>query len=300
MDRKTPTAALLCLLAVGLTNCKDKAPPPTPVAASSSSTVPAPATPAITRPTLKGGGVEAGRSSDGGPWFEAFKFSWPDGAPMGATWLEARKSCESVGLDLCTQEQWTMACAKDPDVGKAESWTITHASGPTWVVRGGTGCASTADSPENVKKPERIGLCCERRAGITANSKNTAILKSGHVYIDIIEKAANSGSPEQIVKLLAEESLLYKTRMTRQEALADLKSDMQKWPRTNTRFVSCNVEIPAQEGQLDCSAVTTRVSGEGTTELSVFRSTFKWGSDFKYYVFGEPGVITRKWGPVDK
>jgi len=239
--------------------------------------------------------VKAGWMPDGKRWIRAFKFSLPTGAPTGASWADARKACISSGLDLCTEDQWSVACSLDSTVGSAPSWTVTPGA-DGWVVRGGAGCASSAEADGATTAPGRVGLCCERGAAISSTKKGDGLVKAADVYVGLVEDALNSTSPQKIIDLIADPAKLFKTEMTHEQALKDLRADAQKYAEWNYRLLRCDADVGTDAGSFECDTVETRVPKGQTRELSVFRMRFEYGPPrLKYTVFADPVRIMRKW-----
>jgi hypothetical protein len=305
--RKTLETIVWCSMALVAVGC-DKSEKPAgdvPIRAKSveqaptaaaSSAAPEPPPPVAVK--IRPGAVAASWTPDGKRWVKAFTYSVPEGAVAGASWADALKTCRSAGLDLCSEQQWQIACGKDSVVGQSPSWTITPASGDTWVVRGGSGCSASEEAAGDSVSPARIGLCCERAAAISSVKRSDAWMKTAQTYIGIVEDALNSKSPQQVVNLLADPAKLFKTRMTNDEALRDLRSDAEKYAEWNYRLFSCDAEVDTQHGSFECDTVETRTPKAGARELSVFRMRFEYGPpNLKYSVFADPVRITRKWAP---
>jgi hypothetical protein len=122
-------------------------------------------------------------------------------------------------------------------------------------------------------------------------------MKAAQTYVDIVEKASNSGSPAEIAKLLAPDVKLFKTRTTPAEAEKILANDFKRWPKQHLRLFRCTADVAGQNGSWECDAVATRTqAASGQSELSVFHVRFEY-ENFKYVVFGDPSSISRKWGP---
>lgn len=292
------SAGSIFAVAVALGSCKqpnsDKAVP-----AASAAVPSAPASAAAEVPSVKISerAVGSGWTKDSMRFVQAFKFALPDSAPTGASFTVARAACESVGRDLCSEDQWELACTTDESVGKVPSWTITPAGAAGWRLRGGGVCEMRADAPDGAAVAGRIGLCCERRAAIsTSKNRQESVMKAAQTYIEIVEKASNSGSPAEVTKLLADRAKVFKTEMTRDEAEKDLANDWKRWPKQNVRFFRCVADAAGENGNFECDAVGTRTpASTDVPELSVFHVRFEY-EKFKYTVFADPTSIARKWG----
>jgi hypothetical protein len=273
--------------------CKENAAPePTPT--TSSITVPA----AVVRPDIPERAVPSSFTLDDDRWVKAFRFSFPTEAKMGASFSQARAACLNNRLDLCTADQWEIACRAEPGVAKAESWTISPAAGSNgWELRGGSTCSKKAASTDGSPSPARMGLCCERRASIHGDSRREKVLESGQVYVEISEAALNSAEPMRVVKLLADRAKVHKNHLDKEGVRKDLEGDLRRWPKMDTRHTRCEYTSKGADGSFTCEVVMTRLpAGKSEQELAVFRSRYEF-EQFKYTVFADPISIVRKWGP---
>ena len=288
---ETRIFAVLCLLA--LTACKkDKAPAPAASTGAPGPVASAPP-PAPARPDIPDRAIGSSWTADKLRWVQAFRTSYPAASQPGMGWKEARAACEGAGLDLCTEDQWVLACGIEPKIGGAPSWTISPTGAAGWVVRGGAGCDSKSEAASGSGTPGRIGLCCERRASMsTSKNRQEAVMKAAQTYATLVEGAVNSGDPSRIAKLLANDVLLYKTRSNPDKATKDLAWDMKRYPKMDTRFISCDTDVAGADGNWECETVGTRESADGKQQLSVYRQRFEY-VQFKYTVFGDPVLIKR-------
>lgn len=97
----------------------------------------------------------------------------------GKSYLEAAELCRGQGMALCSDVQWSRACASDARVGALESWTASWA-GDAVVVRGGGGCSARKTAPGGQGQTSRAGLCCERAIGIRSGNKNASFVEAAH------------------------------------------------------------------------------------------------------------------------
>lgn len=294
---RTQVLAVVLVWFSGLLACKGiGGPKPQPSAEPVASAAPV-VSAAPAPPKIPEGAVGSAWTADAQRWVQAFKYRWPDQAPVGASWADSRQACMTVGLELCTEDQWVRVCGQDGNVGSTASWTLSPTSTPAgWVVMGGGGCSTRAVTDDGAAAPLRIGLCCEPRASLsTPVSRQEAVMKAAQIYLGIIEDAVNSHSANRIVTLLAEPSKLYGTERTHEGAQKALEWDLKRYSAFHTRLVACDVDAGGTNGFLECETVATRVPlNSGTAELSVFRQRFEF-VQYKYTVFGKPVVIRRKW-----
>lgn len=218
----------------------------------------------------------------------------------GANLIEARASCAGRSMDLCSEEQWEAACRTDSNVGAAESWTVSFASGFEWVVRGGGSCSSRAQAHPTHPAPGRIGLCCERAASMASTQQSTAVLSAGNTYVKLVESASNSREPTRILGLVADPVWAY----TKEQPHTELKNGMEKWwkkhPVDDARYTRCDVEILSGSGHFECDGVGQRTNvGSSEPSLGVYRQRYEWsGEAQKYTVWGKVVRPIKKWAPA--
>lgn len=261
-----------------------------------SASAPVPTAPAFVRPKIPERAVPSSFTPDDERWVKAFRFSFPQDARMGVSFAASRAACLSHQLDLCTADQWDIACRAEASVGTAESWTISPATSGGWELRGGSGCSKKGTSDDGTASSGRIGLCCERRASIHGDSRREKVLDSGQVYVELCEKALNSGEPERVVKLLADRAQVHKNTMDKAGIRADLEGDLKRWPQMDSRHTRCEYSAKGADGAFTCEVVMTRLpAGQSTPELAVFRSRYEF-EGFRYTMFANPTSVVRPWG----
>jgi len=279
--------------------CKDKAtdnPSPDPSALPAAS--PAVSAVAPRASVAIEGQVPSSRTLDRLRWVAGYRYSFPEGGPVGARWAESRAGCRDTGLDLCTEDQWHLACRSNPAVAERLSWTITPASGEGWVTRGGgSGCGARGTKASSSPEAGMIGLCCERRASLAPGGRAPAVLAEANTYVLLVEQALNARDPSRVTTLMANPAELFGTRRSHEEARKALRWTYQSWGKMDSRFIACDVSIQVRQGRFTCETVMTRNRKGGPgLELSVFRQRYAYGPPAqKYSVFGKTTEIMRKW-----
>jgi hypothetical protein len=130
--------------------------------------------------------VAAGESSTGAftPTFELVRFEGDE----GKGYLEAWNACAAQHLALCSDAQWSKACADDEKVGKLESW-IVDATTAGVLVRGGDGCATRKTVLGSEASKTRVGLCCSHAPPIVSTNKNDVFRSTVSAKLAELEKA---------------------------------------------------------------------------------------------------------------
>lgn len=252
-------------------------------------------------PGISDGEFAGGWNPDHSRWLPPFKFGMPAAKSGGTRWVEARASCATRSMDLCSQEQWEAACRTDSNVGASKSWTVSFASGLEWVVRGGGGCSARAAADPNDEDSTRIGLCCDRVASMASAQQTVAVLSSGHTYVKLVESASNSHEPTRTLALVADPAFAYVKTQTHAELSAGIQRWTEQYPQRDVRFTRCDVEIRVDGGFFECDGVGQRTKrGDAEPHLGVYRERYEWGGvGQKYSVWGKVVREIKKWNPVE-
>jgi hypothetical protein len=246
------------------------------------------------------GHVPSTKTLDELRWIAGYRYALPKEVPIGARWAEAREGCTVAGLDLCTEDQWHMACRGNPTLAERVSWTITPAGGDSWVTRGGeaggSACAARGTASSSSPQPGMIGLCCERRASLSPGKRAPAVLAEADAYARLVEGALNARDPSQVVALMSDPAELFGTMRSHEEARRALLWTYDAWGGMDSRFTHCDVNIQMGQGDFTCETVMTRNRKEPGLELSVFRQRYVYGPPAqKYQIFGKTTKMIRKW-----
>ncbi|HQK21014.1 MAG TPA: hypothetical protein PLJ27_26365, partial [Polyangiaceae bacterium] len=245
------------------------------------------------------GQVPSSTTLDDLRWIAGYRFAIPRDVPVGVRWTEAREACEEIGLDLCTEEQWHLACRVNPVIAERKSWTITPGTGEAWVTRGGGegGCGVRGNLEASSAEAGMIGLCCERRASLSPGKRAPAVLAEADMYIRLVETALNSRDPSTTTDLMADPGELFGTMRSHEEASKALRWTYNSWGKMDSRFTKCDVNIQMGQGHFTCETVMTRNRKGGPgLELTVFRQRYEYGPPAqKYHIFGKTTETIRKW-----
>ena len=118
--------------------------------------------------------VEGGSLEGSSLWLDGFRVVR---RPETALTLDgALRACNEIGLSLCTELQWQLACNGFAEVSKDVS--LTDSLEPSGVVaRGGGSCGARKLVPPSSTGDE-IGLCCERSIGMASKNLQKQFLSS--------------------------------------------------------------------------------------------------------------------------
>ncbi len=185
--------------------------------------------------------VEAG-SLEGGPWLDAFRVVR---RPDAASSLErAFRACGEIGLSLCTEAQWQLACSAHPELAQDRSLTDSLEHGQV-VERGGQTCSSR--KLVNSGGPADIGLCCERSIGMTSKNLQQKFLSSTAGVLKKLENALNQHDTGALSEILDDKVKLDGTERSRASVVALLAQNFKAQPDLIVTHESCDVSVQANK-----------------------------------------------------
>jgi hypothetical protein len=263
------TLALLIALAPG---CKKK-PPPGPVTRASASasaiasalpvpsaSVAEPSDAAAPDAAMNERAITAGTTPTG-YHCGAFTLKTLEESP-GLAFGKAAEACALAGKFLCSEIEWQLACAADPELAKAETWTYS-AERERAVVRGGDGkCEKRTVVSAAEASAARATLCCDRAIGIIGGLGDAA----QKVALQLVgyEKGLRERRAEDVVAVTLETLVFAGKELKREELLpASLAALLPDASEELTLFDSC-VLRPEDGGAvttLECTAARLRPSG---------------------------------------
>jgi hypothetical protein len=263
------TLVALTLLAPG---CKKK-PPPGPVARASASAaaiasaVPSPSA-SVAEPSDAAApdaatnerAITAGTTPTG-YHCGAFALKTLEESP-GLAFGKAAEACALAGKFLCSEVEWQLACAADPGLAKAETWTYS-AERERAIVRGGDGkCEKRTVVNAAEASATRATLCCDRAIGISGGLADAA----QKVALQLVgyEKGLRQRKAEDFVPVTLETLVFAGRELKREELLpASLAALLPDASEEVTLFDSC-VLRPEDAGAattLECTAARLRPTG---------------------------------------
>jgi eukaryotic-like serine/threonine-protein kinase len=231
--------------------------PPKPVAAaprpsaSAASAAPLPATPPVPAgpaigvpwPGTQFRQVAAGALEPSGVWLDGFRVvRRPEAAP---SLDRAFRACGELGLSLCTEAQWQLACSGFAEVGKDRS--LTDSLEPAGVVeRGGAVCSDRRILPPS-DVGQDLGLCCERSIGLTSKNLQKQFLSSTGSVLKKLENALNQHDALALSDLLDEKVKLDGVERSRASVVALFAQTFKAVPDLIVTHESCDVSVQANK-----------------------------------------------------
>lgn len=237
--------------------------------------------------------VAAGMDANG-TWTPAFSIRRDDG-DVGLTYLTAYNRCASQGLALCTETQWSRACAEDPALGAIETWTASPSGGEGFVVRGGSTCAARRVVSAGESSPARGGECCDRAVGIRTTNTNEAFLITSSKRTLDYENALRRRDTAALSRLYDDNVQFLAKSFSRDALVQESGRYFRQYPDQWILYDTCETRIDkGAETTLvsDCTAVSQRKG-----ELAVVVQHFvRGGNQSAIQVLTESRVF-RKFSP---
>ncbi|MEI9938744.1 MAG: hypothetical protein WDO69_16115 [Pseudomonadota bacterium] len=121
----------------------------------------------------------------------------------GKTFTDAVAACQAEGLDLCSDAQWTRACALAPAIAGIETWTasFTPDYARLQVRGGGAGCEAAHGALSSELKASQ-GMCCTRAIALAGDLSR--VRPAAHAVMTY-ERATNLRSTSLFEQSLAPE-----------------------------------------------------------------------------------------------
>lgn len=237
--------------------------------------------------------IAAGTDANG-TWTPAFSIRRDDG-DAGLTYLAAYNRCASQGLALCTETQWSRACAEDPALGAIETWTASPSGGEGFVVRGGSTCAARRVASAGETSATRGGECCDRAVGIrTTNMNDTFLITAAKRMLDY-ENALRRRDTAALARLYDDQVRFISKDFSRDALVKESARYFGQFPDQWILYDTCETRIDkGAETTLvsDCTAVSHRKG-----ELAVVIQHFvRGGAQTAIQVLTESRVL-RKFSP---
>jgi serine/threonine protein kinase len=176
--------------------------PPDPASAPVRAAIPQPIAEASPGrlPGIPARDVVAGALEGNGAWLNKFKVVWQERS-QGLAFNDAFARCVEIGMVLCTESQWQLACTQHPVLAQTPSWTDTVDPNGL-VVRGGGSCTERKVAQSIDQDGNRNGLCCDRAIAMTTSNLQKPFLASTSGVILKLENALNQRNTAGFVELL--------------------------------------------------------------------------------------------------
>jgi serine/threonine-protein kinase len=187
--------------------------------------------------------VAAGTLETKGMWLDGFRVvRRPEAA---ANQDSAFRACGEIGLALCTESQWELACSAFPEVGKDRSLTDSVETGNV-VERGGEGCAARQLVPSS-SGGQQLGLCCERSIGMTSKNLQKQFLSSTGGVLEKLENALNQHETAALSELFDDKVKLDGVERSKAQVVALLAQTFKATPDLVVTHDRCEVTVQADK-----------------------------------------------------
>ncbi|HKY35223.1 MAG TPA: serine/threonine-protein kinase [Polyangiaceae bacterium] len=176
-------------------------------------------------------------------WIDAFRIVR---RPEATSNLDAAfRNCSELGLSLCTETQWEVACGAFPEVGKDRSLTDSLESGSV-IERGGESCAARKPVPPT-SSGEQLGLCCERSIAMTSKNLQKQFLSSVHGVLKKLENAMNQRDLSALTDLLDDKLKLDGVERPKGAVVGLLGQTFKINPDLIINHETCDVSVQAEK-----------------------------------------------------
>jgi serine/threonine protein kinase len=222
----------------------EQAPPPSVGAAVSA----VPAAPAgvsvgVPWPGTQFRQIAAGALEPKGLWLDGFRIvRRPDAAP---SMDRAFRACGELGLSLCTESQWQLACAAFAEIANDRSLTDSLEPGGV-VERGGGACSERRVVPAT-EASQDLGLCCERSIGMTSKNLQKQFLSSTGTVLKKLENALNQHDAAALTDLLDDKVKLDGVERSKASVIALFGQTFKAAPDLIVTHESCDVSVQANK-----------------------------------------------------
>ncbi len=210
---------------------------------------------ALSRPPATGAGVgvpwpgtqfrqvSSGELEPSGLWLDGFRIvRRPE--PAGS-FDQAFRACGELGLSLCTESQWQLACSAFSEIGKDRSLTDSLEPGGV-VERGGPACDARRVVGAN-DAAQDLGLCCERSIGLTSKNLQKQFLSSTGGVLKKLENALNQHDSAALLELLDDKLKLDGVEHRKASVVALFAQTFKAAPDLIVTHESCDVSVQANK-----------------------------------------------------
>jgi hypothetical protein len=181
---------------------------------------------------------------EAGPWLDGFRIvRRPEAAP---SLDRAFRACSEIGLSLCTEAQWQLACSSFGEIAKDRALTDSLEPGGV-VERGGGNCAAKKLVPTSADGSQDLGMCCERSIGMSSKNLQKQFLSSTASVIKKLENALNQHDISALTDLFEDKLKLDGTERSKASVLALLAQNFKATPDLIVTHESCDVSVQANK-----------------------------------------------------
>lgn len=186
----------------------------------------------------------AAATLESGAWLDGFRVvRRPDATP---TLDRAFRSCAEIGLSLCTESQWQLACGAFGEIAKDHSLTDSVEAGAV-VERGGSSCADRKLLPSGGEASGGLGLCCERSIAMSSKNLQKQFLSSTAGVLKKLENALNQHDIAALTDLFDDKLKLDGVERSKAQVLSLLAQTFKASPDLVVTHESCDVTVQANK-----------------------------------------------------
>ena len=187
--------------------------------------------------------VAAGSLDPSGLWLDGFRIVRRPDAALNLD--HAFRACSELGLSLCTESQWQLACTAFSEIGKDRSLTDSLEPGGV-VERGGGACDARRVIPAT-DAGQDLGLCCERSIGMTSKNLQKQFLSSTGTVLKKLENALNQHDATALADLLDDKVKLDGVERSKASVAALFAQTFKANPDLIVTHESCEVSVQANK-----------------------------------------------------
>lgn len=187
--------------------------------------------------------ISAGSLEPSGLWLDGFRIVRRPDAALNLD--HAFRACSELGLSLCTESQWQLACTAFGEIGKDRSLTDSLEPGGV-VERGGGACDARRVIPAT-DAGQDLGLCCERSIGMTSKNLQKQFLSSTGTVLKKLENALNQHDAAALSDLLDDKVKLDGVERSKASVAALFAQTFKANPDLIVTHESCDVSVQANK-----------------------------------------------------
>lgn len=181
---------------------------------------------------------------ESGAWLDSFRVvRRPDATPG---FDRAFRACAEIGLGLCTESQWQLACSAFGEVAKDRSLTDSVEPGGV-IERGGGSCSDRKLVPSSGDGNPALGLCCERSIAMSSKNLQKQFLSSTAGVLKKLENALNQHDISALTDLFDDKLKLDGVERSKAQVLSLLAQTFKASPDLVVTHESCDVTVQANK-----------------------------------------------------
>ena len=243
------------------------------------------------RPGFASRGIPAGALAGGKGWLPGFDIAVTN--DKGRDYFGSLKRCRELGKWLCTDAQWTHACAVEPEVGLLEAWTLSLEKDGVLVRGGGGGCEGRKLQPGTELVKHREVVCCSRAIVLESDNRNASFRKAATRKLAKYEQAVCGRKAVQLGLLVDEQVQVRGKVMSRGRFVNQAAFYFRKYPDSWVVHERCQTRFTKIGWLAQCDTLAQR-KGKVAKVVQVFERGGEKGLVQRF----DEAKILRPFGPV--